>query len=179
MVQLKQKLIMLGINNIIYVFVICLPVFAQGANLLPAKGPEIVNNVPMPTVRPYKEKLKKWGGDVKGGITGTTTKVMDLYHDAGAKATELKNNIKDTIEHEIDYIHKEIVPTIVGIPYYYYGGALLFYYASRHDFWNNVQTVGGVVFIVALSGHFIQWSMHTYMKIQDKNLKEKDSAKGY
>lgn len=104
----------------------------------------------------YREQLNNINQGFKEGIANSTIKVKNLYYDTSTKAYQLGDTIKASLNEEIDYIQKDIIPTFLGIPYYYYGGFLLLCYAWHYPLTYNLQMVGGVMISVGFFGNFIK-----------------------
>jgi hypothetical protein len=157
-------------SPLLYLFVIFLHLSVQGLGFPSAEPIKIIDK------QPIAVRLKKLRDGVKEGVIDTKTKLTDLYHDTGTKVTELTKNVKKTIGDEIDYAHKEIAPTVLGIPYHYYGITMLLSYAINSKLKYNIKTIIGSVLITALIGHFVKWQL----KDQPCNKKfEDEKVDGY
>jgi hypothetical protein len=130
------------------------PVFAQ------IELAAIAENKSVPTINQTVDTPKKpWQTieNAKTIVRDATTKAVDFYHDTGEVVTDLKRRATGTIRSEILYAKKNIVPTVLGIPFYYYEHIILLGCASQCTVSFNIKNILGTIFAVGVTAHFVQW----------------------
>lgn len=175
---LKQKLITLEINSMIFYFfsTLCsrepVPVDIKlGATAETNSISAINQRVDMGT--PPK---KSWQTieNAKTIARDATTKAVGFYHDTSEVVTDLQKRVAGTIRSEVSYANKKIVPTVLGVPFYYYEHVLLVGCLSQCTLSFTIKNILGTIFAVAATVHFVQWILSIQQKkaIEDASKKE-------